>query len=59
MKKVTLILVIALGTLFNLSCNETEEIKENDQIAADISNLDTDATGKEGGSSTGDRDGDN
>lgn len=57
MKKWFFLTVIALGLLSTVSC-EADSQEENDNLAIQIEKMDTKATGKDGGSSTGDKDGD-
>ncbi|WP_181899531.1 hypothetical protein [Flagellimonas nanhaiensis] len=54
MKKLVFVLAMVAGALF-VSC----EAESTDEQTLNIDNIETNATGKDGGSSTGDKDGDN
>lgn len=57
MKKWIFLTVIALGLICIVSCGKDAQ-QENDNLAIQIKKMDTKATGKDGGSSTGDKNGD-
>ncbi|WP_156102280.1 hypothetical protein [Muricauda sp. MAR_2010_75] len=56
MKKLIFVIVFAFGLTMLTSCEADNQ--ENDNLAVEIKKMDNQATGKDGGSSTGDKDGD-
>lgn len=57
MKKVWMLFAAVVAMVFVVSCNEDTDREENEQLTIEVQNLDKSSTGKDGGSSTGDKGG--